>query len=68
MVNADDLHNFWKCQLGLSTDGGDWVSLHRNAGQDIVDNGSITSAPKTMSELPLRHMMQTWKTYMTAEA
>jgi phenylpropionate dioxygenase-like ring-hydroxylating dioxygenase large terminal subunit len=68
MVNADDLHNFWKCHLGLSSDGGDWVSLHRNAGQDMVDKDTVISAPKTMSELPLRHMMQTWKTYMTAEA
>jgi phenylpropionate dioxygenase-like ring-hydroxylating dioxygenase large terminal subunit len=68
MVNADDLHNFWKCQLGLTSHGGDWVSLHRDAGRDPVDGDVVTSAPKSMSEMPLRHMMQTWKTYMTVEA
>ena len=68
MVNADDLHNFWKCHQGLMSDGGDWVSLHRNAGQDSDDNGTLHSAPDTMSEMPLRSMMQAWKRYMTAEA
>ena len=66
MVNADDLFNWWKCQNGLSSTGGDWVSLHRNAGQDLApdEHGIIHSAPASMSELPLRHMMQKWKEYM----
>ena len=34
MVNADDLENFWKCHQGLASEGGDWVSFHRHAGQD----------------------------------
>jgi phenylpropionate dioxygenase-like ring-hydroxylating dioxygenase large terminal subunit len=66
MVNADDLFNWWKCQEGLSSDGGDWVSLHRNAGQDVTKNGVTHSAPESMSELPLRHMMHAWKRYMTS--
>ncbi len=65
MVNADDLHNFWKCHEGLRRDGGDWVSLHRNAGQDRIEDGVQYSAPDTMSEMPLRSMMQAWKHYMT---
>ncbi len=67
MVNADDLFNWWKCQNGLTSDGGDWISLHRNAGQDLPpdDHGIVHSAPASMSELPLRHMMQVWKDYMT---
>ena len=35
LVNADDLWNFWKCHQGLESQGGDWVSFHRNAGQDL---------------------------------
>jgi phenylpropionate dioxygenase-like ring-hydroxylating dioxygenase large terminal subunit len=66
MVNADDLHNFWKCQQGLSSDGGDWVSLHRDAGHDLIKGDVVVSPPKSMSEMPLRHMMQTWKDLMTA--
>ncbi len=67
MVNADDLFNWWKCQNGLESAGGDWVSLHRNAGHDLPpdERGIIQSAPQTMSELPLRHMMHIWKDYMT---
>ena len=66
MVNADDLHNFWKCHQGLSTEGGDWVSLHRNYGSDSERDGVLYSAPGTMSEMPLRHMMQAWAGYMGA--
>ena len=36
LVNADDLINFWRCQEGLTADeASEWVSFHRNAGQDI---------------------------------
>lgn len=66
MVNADDLFNWWKCHEGLESDAGDWVSLHRNAGHDVQDGDVLRSAPASMSEMPLRHMMQAWKRYMTA--
>jgi hypothetical protein len=66
MVNADDLFNWWKCQNGLASQGGDWVSFHRNAGQDMTKDGILYSPPQSMSELPLRSMMQAWKGYMTA--
>ena len=42
MVNADDLWNFRKSHEGLMSDGGDWVSLHRYAGQDEERNGAIS--------------------------
>ena len=68
MVNADDLFNWWKVQHGLKSQGGDWVSFHRNAGFDVVEEGVRKSTPGSMSELPLRHMMQVWKDYMTSDA
>src|ERR1051325_10343446 len=67
LVNADDLYNFWKCQQGLGSDGGDWVSMHRDAGHDLQRGDIIASPPTSMSEMPLRHMMQAWKSYMTVE-
>ena len=67
MVNADDLFNWWKVQHGLESNGGDWVSFHRNAGFDVVENDLRKSTPGSMSELPLRHMMQVWKDYMTLD-
>ena len=66
LINADDLFNWWKCQHGLESSAREWVSFHRNAGQDIVDGDKTYSAPDTMSEMPLRHMMHAWKDYMTA--
>lgn len=63
MINADDLHNFWKCHEGLRTEGGDWVSFHRNAGQDPVENG-VTTSITGMSEAPMRNMFKAWKQYL----
>ena len=66
MINADDLHNFRKCQEGLESEGGDWVSFHRNAGQDRVVDGVATSIIG-FSELPMRNQFQAWCDYMSAE-
>lgn len=63
MVNADDLHNFWRCHQGLQSDGGDWVSFHRNAGQDPSADG-VTTSVTGLSELPMRHMFGAWADYM----
>ena len=63
MVNADDLWNFWKCHQGLSSDGGDWVSFHRNAGQDDEKDGVTTSRFGT-SEAPMRNQFRAWAQYM----
>ena len=62
-INADDLDNWWRCQQGLGADGNDWVSFHRNAGQDRHENGVSTSITG-MSELPMRHMFGAWSNYM----
>jgi len=67
MVNADDLNNFRAVQDGLSLKGGgDWVSLHRNAGQDTVEYG-VTTSVTGMSEQPMRNMFAAWKEFMTAD-
>jgi len=67
MVNADDLNNFRAIQDGLALNGGgDWVSLHRNAGQDTVENG-VTTSVTGMSEQPMRNMFAAWKEFMTAD-
>jgi phenylpropionate dioxygenase-like ring-hydroxylating dioxygenase large terminal subunit len=65
-INADDLDNWWRCQQGLSASGNDWVSFHRNAGQDKYANGVHTSITG-MSELPMRHMFGAWSKYMSGE-
>jgi hypothetical protein len=67
LINADDLENFWKCHQGLASDGGDWVSLARHLGRDIVQDGAVSSGPKMgTSEAPMRNQMKAWAEYMTA--
>jgi hypothetical protein len=65
MINADDLENFWKCQQGLSSDGGDWVSFHRHHGRDIARGDMIETAPGMgTSEAPMRNQMKAWAELM----
>jgi phenylpropionate dioxygenase-like ring-hydroxylating dioxygenase large terminal subunit len=64
LINADDLINFWRCQEGLNGEqAGEWVSFHRNAGQDKAANGMARSV-NGLSELPMREMFRAWSEYM----
>jgi hypothetical protein len=63
MVNADDLENFWRCHQGLASEGGDWVSFHRHAGQDDEKDGVILSRWGT-SEAPMRNQFRAWTHYV----
>jgi len=68
MINADDLENFWKCQQGLASDGGDWVSFHRHYGRDIARDGYVETGPNMgTSEAPMRNQMKAWSEYMTQD-
>jgi phenylpropionate dioxygenase-like ring-hydroxylating dioxygenase large terminal subunit len=65
LVNADDLINFWRCQEGLTADeANEWVSFHRNAGQDLCADG-VTKSINGLSEMPMREMFRAWSAYMT---
>jgi phenylpropionate dioxygenase-like ring-hydroxylating dioxygenase large terminal subunit len=63
MINADDLENFWRCSQGLASTGGDWVSFHRNAGQDETRGGAVVSLHGT-SEAPMRNQFRAWANWM----
>jgi phenylpropionate dioxygenase-like ring-hydroxylating dioxygenase large terminal subunit len=66
MINADDLENFWKCQQGLNSDGGDWLSFHRHFGRDSERGGVIeTGEGMGTSEAPMRNQMQAWAQFMS---
>ena len=63
MINADDLENWTKGQWGLQSNGGDWVSFHRNLGGDREENGVIYSNNGT-SEAVMRNQFRAWRDYM----
>lgn len=65
-VMPDDIEVYARSQRGLESDGGDWVSLHREAGRDVVERDR-TIAPG-LSELPMRNQFKAWAGYMAKEA
>jgi phenylpropionate dioxygenase-like ring-hydroxylating dioxygenase large terminal subunit len=67
MVNADDLENWTKGQWGLASDGGDWVSFHRNYGGDSEEAGVVYSNKGT-SEAVMRNQFRAWSQYMADES
>jgi phenylpropionate dioxygenase-like ring-hydroxylating dioxygenase large terminal subunit len=64
MINADDLENWTKGQWGLESQGGDWVSFHRNFGGDLREGG-ITYSSKGTSEVVMRNQFSAWSEYMS---
>jgi phenylpropionate dioxygenase-like ring-hydroxylating dioxygenase large terminal subunit len=66
MVNADDLENWQRGQWGLSSEGGDWVSFHRDYGRD-QDDGSVIRSTNGCSEAPMRAQFRAWVQFMTAK-
>jgi phenylpropionate dioxygenase-like ring-hydroxylating dioxygenase large terminal subunit len=63
MINADDLENWSKGQWGLTSNGGDWVSFHRNHGGDRFEN-NVGYSNNGTSEIVMRNQFQAWSRYM----
>jgi phenylpropionate dioxygenase-like ring-hydroxylating dioxygenase large terminal subunit len=63
MINADDLENWSKGQWGLQSDGGDWVSFHRDYGRDRTEGDTIYSERGT-SEAVMRSQFRAWREYL----
>jgi phenylpropionate dioxygenase-like ring-hydroxylating dioxygenase large terminal subunit len=62
-VMPDDIEVYARCQEGLETQGGEWVSLHRDAGRDRKIAGGF--AANGLSELPMRNQYRAWAEYMS---
>lgn len=61
-VMVDDIEVYRRCQAGMTSDGGDWISLHRMLGTDtFVEGGSVG---KGLSELPMRNQYRAWAHYL----
>lgn len=65
-VMPDDIEVYARCQEGLRSDGGDWVSFHREAGKDRSDGNGRYSAGG-LSELPMRNQFRAWAQYMSED-
>jgi len=68
MVNADDLENWNRIQRGLAAGRPEWLSFHRNAGQDeLLESGAVRTR-EGLSEAPLRNQFRAWLGYMGRES
>mgnify|MGYP003677850867 CR=1 FL=1 len=68
-VLTDDLEVYERMQIGLHTDGNEWIDTSRGFGRDATDevNGLERGATGT-SEVAIRNQYKAWADYMTAEA
>jgi hypothetical protein len=67
MINADDLENWTKGQWGLQSNGGDWVSFHRNHGDDRIEPNGVAYSNHGTSEVVMRSQFRAWQQYMQDE-
>ena len=64
VVGHDDRHCYRAMQDGLSTDGNEWVSLHRNYSPAEREN--IAGDYNGTSEVSMRGQYRAWARFMTA--
>ena len=63
VVGHDDRHCYRAIQEGLSTDGNEWVSLHR--GYDVREAEHIAGDYNGTSEVSMRGQFRAWARFMT---
>jgi hypothetical protein len=63
-VMPDDIEVYGRAQDGLKSEAaGEWVSHHRNAGQEHIESGRRTA--NGTSEMPMRNQFRAWADYMS---
>jgi hypothetical protein len=62
VVMVDDVDVYNRCQIGMESDGGDWISQHRRAGYEQREDASIVA--DGISEMPMRNQFKAWKGFM----
>ncbi len=65
LVGPDDQEAYYRQQMGLTTQGNDWVPMHRDFGRDEqIDAGHLYA--KGSSDLAFRNQWRAWKDYVCA--
>ncbi len=68
-VLTDDLEVYERMQIGLHTDGTEWIDYSRGLGRDIVDDlVGLERGGTGTSEIAIRNQYRAWTDYMTAGA
>lgn len=66
LVGPDDEELYKRQQRGLETEGGEWVSLHRNLGDVHPEGHGYVS--RGTSDMAFRNMFRAWRHYMLGTA
>ena len=64
IVSCDDYENWIRAQTGLQAAAQDWVSVHRNYGDDYVDPDGVLRSRIGTSEVFQRNQYAAWAEYM----
>ena len=62
-MGPDDQEAYRRQQIGLESQGSDWVTMHRDLGRD-EDLGDGHIYAKGSSDLAFRNQYRAWKNYM----
>jgi phenylpropionate dioxygenase-like ring-hydroxylating dioxygenase large terminal subunit len=64
LIASDDLEIFERCQRGLASGANEWIDMRRGVLADVRQgDGSVVSGGT--SELPVRHMFETWTAWLS---
>jgi benzoate/toluate 1,2-dioxygenase subunit alpha len=66
LIQTDDLEAFRRVQIGVDTQGAEWVVFGRGYGLDVESDPNTRRAFGT-SELPIRNQYKAWAQFMHAE-
>jgi len=66
MIQTDDVESFERVQLGLRTQGEDWIHFIRGQGLDEYDAKELADYGPMTSEIGMRNHHRAWLDYMTA--
>lgn len=66
IISCDDYENWLRAQQGLQAQAQEWVSMHRNHGNDVQDGHVLRSRIGT-SEVFQRNQYAAWAQYMGKE-
>lgn len=62
VIKPDDLEAYKRVQLGLESEGADWVSNHRRQGREKPLDGYLSDS--ALSEHFIRNQYKAWRSYM----
>ena len=65
LVLTDDLEIYNRIDMGLSSEGAEWLQIGRGYQSDLPDAGGGRRGINSTSEVYIRNMLDAWQGYMS---